>query len=169
MWGTDASMTWTRRDGYAWVFITVDHCNSELIGVHASKSGSRYEALEPLHQGLREHFGQLGDDVAAGLQLRHDHGPQYMSGVFQDELTFFGIESSPAFVASPECNGVAERFFRTLKEQLLWVETFDTIEELRLALQAFRKTYNEQWLVARHGYRTPAQVRADLIGGRVAA
>ena len=61
----------------------------------------------------------------------------------------------------PEGNGVAERFIRTLKENLLWVRTFDTIEELRTALLEFARSYNETWLVARHGYRTPAQVRAD--------
>ncbi|HJN75340.1 MAG TPA: integrase core domain-containing protein [Myxococcota bacterium] len=164
MWGTDASMTWTRQEGYVWVFIAVDHCNSELVGVHASKSGSRFEALEPVKQGLREHFGPLERDVAAGLQLRHDHGPQYMSNVFQDEIDFFGVESSPAFVASPEGNGVAERFFRTLKEKLLWVETFETVQDLEPALQAFREIYNEQWLVARHGYSSPAQVRRELTG-----
>jgi putative transposase len=41
------------------------------------------------------------------------------------------------------------------------VRTFDTIEELRAALIEFARHYNETWLVARHGYRTPAQVRAD--------
>jgi hypothetical protein len=44
---------------------------------------------------------------------------------------------------------------------LLWVRTFDTIEELRAALLEFARHYNETWLVARHGYRTPVQVRAD--------
>ena len=48
-----------------------------------------------------------------------------------------------------------------LKENLLWVRTFDTIEELRAALIKFARHYNETKLVARHGYRTPAQVRAD--------
>ena len=42
----------------------------------------------------------------------------------------------------PEGNGVAERFIRTLKEQLLWVQTFDTVEELRLALLEFKERYN---------------------------
>ena len=42
------------------------------------------------------------------------------------------------------------------------MRTFDTIEELRAALVEFATRYNETWLVARHGYRTPAQVRADL-------
>ena len=169
MWGTDATMTWTRRDGYAWVFLAVDQCTGELVGVHAAKHGTRFEALEPLHQGLRDHFGPLGENVAVGLKLRHDHGSQYMSGVFQDELDFFGIESSPAFVGSPEGNGVAERFVRTLKEQLLWVETFETVEDLRRALQAFRDTHNRHWLVARHDYRTPSQVRQELVPIQAAA
>ena len=71
-----------------------------------------------------------------------------------------GNEASPSFVREPEGNGVAERFIRTLKE-LLWVRTLDTIEELRAALVEFATRYNETWLVARPGYRTPAQVRAD--------
>ena len=62
----------------------------------------------------------------------------------------------------PEGNGVAERFIRTLKEQLLWVQTFDTVEELRLALLEFKERYNREWLCERHGHQTPAQVRAAL-------
>jgi putative transposase len=53
-----------------------------------------------------------------------------MSDHFQKELKFLGIESSPAFVRAPEGNGCAERFIRTLKENLLWVRTFDTAEDL---------------------------------------
>jgi putative transposase len=49
--------------------------------------------------------------------------------------------------------------FRTLKEQLLWVRHFSTIDELRQALLAFKETYNREWLIARLGYRSPAQVR----------
>jgi hypothetical protein len=44
-----------------------------------------------------------------------------VSDYFQDELKFLGIEPSPAFVREPEGNGVAERFIRTLKEQMLEV------------------------------------------------
>ena len=81
-----------------------------------------------------------------------------MSGDFQDEIKCLGIEASPSFVREPEGNGVAERFIRTLKENLLWVRAFKTIEELRAELVAFVRRYNETWLVARHGYKTPARV-----------
>jgi putative transposase len=42
-----------------------------------------------------------------------------MSHPFQHELAFLGVRSSASFVAEPECNGVAERFVRTRKHQLL--------------------------------------------------
>jgi transposase InsO family protein len=136
-------------------------CNSECVGIHADKSANRFQALEPIRQGVRRHFGAVGKDVAAGLMLQHDHGPNYMSDDFQSEIAFLGVEASPSFVRQPEGNGVAERFIRTLKENLLWVRPFETIEELRLALLDFAAWYNNHWLVARHGHRTPAQIRAD--------
>jgi transposase InsO family protein len=98
--------------------------------------------LEPIRQGVRCHFGAFAKDAARGLSVRHDHGSQYMSDHFQKELAFLGIESSPAFVRAPEGNGYAERFIRTLKENLLWVQTFDTVEQLRRALIEFREVYN---------------------------
>ena len=108
---------------------------------------------------MRRYFGAIGKDVARGLAVRHDHGSQYMSDAFQNEMRFLGIESSPAFIRAPEGNGCAERFIRTLKENLLWIQTFDTVEQLRLALLEFRETYNTTWLIQRLGYKTPAQAR----------
>ena len=97
-----------------------------------------------------------------GSGLRHDHGSQYLSDHFQGELRFLGIRSSPSFVAAPDGNGCAERFIRTLKEQLLWVEPFETVQQLRLPLLAFKDRYNQKCLVERHGHRTPAAVRQAL-------
>src|SRR5678815_5633990 len=161
LWGTDMTQSVTLAEGVAHVFVAVDHCNSECVGIHADKSANRFQALEPVRQGVRRHFGAIGKDVAAGLKLRHDHGSNYMSNDFQSEIAFLGIEASPSFVRQPEGNGVAERFIRTLKENLLWVQRFETIEDLRLALLEFTDCYNTHWLVARHGHRTPAQVRVD--------
>ena len=169
MWGTDMTTTVTVSEGAAFVFVAVDHCTTECIGLHAAKRGTRFEALEPIRQGVRERFGEIDDGVARGLRLRHDHGSNYLADDFQQEVAFFGIESSPSFVREPEGNGVAERFIRTLKENLLWVRSFDTIEELRLALLAFKRTYNEQWMLEKYHYRSPAQVRRDLVGLDAAA
>jgi putative transposase len=168
MWGMDATSCLT-QEGTATVFVVVDHCASECMGIHAAKPGTRFEAVEPLRQGVRAIFGAYETAVAAGLQARHDHGSQYVSDYFQDELRFLGITSSPAFVREPEGNGVAERFIRTLKEQLLWVRPFATVEALRVALLEFKERYNRGWLCERHGHQTPAAVRARCAAATVAA
>jgi putative transposase len=162
MWGTDATAGWT-DEGLATIFIAVDHYTAECVGIHAARRGTRFEALEPLRQGVQAHFGACREDIAVGLALRHDHGSQFLSNHFQAELRFLGITSSPAFVREPEGNGCAERFIRTLKEQLLWVEHFATVEDLRQALLAFRDRYNREWLIGRHGHRTPADVREAFV------
>jgi putative transposase len=95
-----------------------------------------------------------------GSQYAHD---------FQAELAFLGIEPSPTFVREPEGNGCAERFIRTLKDNLLWVRRFTTIEELRQALHAFKDTYNRTWIVERHGYQTPAAATAAQLAPLPAA
>jgi putative transposase len=161
LWGTDMTSTFTRQEGQVAIFIAVDHCSAEWVGIHAAKQGTRFEALEPIRQGVRTAYGAFGQDIAQGLLLRHDHGRQYMSHMCQEELTFLGITSSPAFVREPEGNGCAERFIRTLKENLLWLTTFETVEDLRLALHEFQRQYNETWLIGRHGYKAPAQVRHE--------
>jgi transposase InsO family protein len=97
------------------------------------------------------------------LSLRHDCGSQYISDDFQDELSFLGIEASPAFVRSPQCNGCAERFIRTLKENLLWIHTFESIDDLCQALQGFKRQYNESWIIEKHSYKTPKRVREKCL------
>jgi len=162
MWGTDLTTTIT-GEGQAAVFVAVDHCSAECVGIHAAHHATRFEALEPIRQGVRRHFGGLAKDVARGLSVRHDHGSQYVAHDFQKELRFLGIASSPAFVRAPEGNGCAERFIRTLKENLSWVRSFATVEELRQALLAFREVYNETRLIERHGFRPPAAIRDEQL------
>lgn len=162
MWGTDATQVVTLEQGTATIFAVIDHCTAECIGIHAAVRGTRFEALEPLRQGVREHFGSYEQGATQGLAVRHDHGSQFLSRYYQGELAFLGATSSPAFVREPEGNGCIERFWRTLKEQLLWVRTFRTVEELRVALQEFRDHYNRTWILQKHGYLTPSQVRAKL-------
>ena len=161
VWGTDMTTTVTTKEGKAAVFVAVDHFNSECVGIHASKRQTRFEALEPIRQAVREYYGGFTEDITKGLKIRHDHGSQYMADEFQDEIEFLGMTSSPSFVREPEGNGCAERFIRTLKENLLWVRTFETVEQLRLAVLKFKKTYNEQWMIQKFGYQTPSQARKD--------
>ena len=63
MWGTDLTTTWT-EEGPAAVFIAVDHCSAACVGIHAAARATRFEALEPIRQGVRRHFGGMARDSA---------------------------------------------------------------------------------------------------------
>lgn len=163
MWGIDGTAAPTIADGSAAIFVLVDHATSECLALQASRRGRRFEAIDALRSAVRTIFGGYEPQIAAGLSLRHDHGSPFVADLFQSELNLLGITASPAFVREPETNGCAERFIRTLKEQLLWLRHFATIAELQAALDDFRQRYNTSWRLEKHNYASPAQRRLDLL------
>ena len=161
IWAIDGTSCMTDQDS-ATVFVVIDHCTGECLGAHSARRGTRMEAIDTLRQAIRATRGTFDRDVAAGVALRHDHGSQFISHAFQDELRFVRIRSSPSFVRSPEGNGCVERFIRTLKEQLLWLTRFASVEELHAALQKFADRFNNLWILGRLGYKTPAPHRRSF-------
>ena len=64
MWGTDLTTTIT-GEGQAAVFVAVDHCSVECVGIHAASRATRFEALEPIRQGVRRPFRRLRQEHRA--------------------------------------------------------------------------------------------------------
>ncbi len=160
MWATDATQITTVEDGKVWLFGVAEHWNAELLGWHVAKRGTRFEAIQAVGMAVRRQFGHLGAGAARGLALRHDHGSNFMSDVFQKQIRFWGMAPSYAFVGEPETNGVIERLFRTLKEQVVHGRVFRTIDEVRDAIRTFVTRYNAEWLIEKNGHRSPDAMRA---------
>ena len=159
MWGTDGTRVFTLDEGWVWIFTAVEHWNAECVGWHVCKKGDRYAALQPLSMALNNLYGGVQAEVARGLALRMDHGTQYLSDHFLNQVKFWGITPSFAFVAEPQTNGVAERFNRTLKEQAIYGQIFRTVEDVREAVKTFVDLYNREWRVEKNGFKTPSEIR----------
>jgi transposase InsO family protein len=159
MWGTDGIRIETVDEGWVWVFAAVDHCDACCVGIHAVKIGNRFAALQPIAQGLHNEFGATGAGAGRGLTLRMDHGTQYTADDFLHQVRFWGIAPSFAFVAEPQTNGVAERFNRTLKEQVIHGRIFRNLEEVRTAVTAFKDRYNRHWRLEKLGFMSPLEAR----------
>jgi putative transposase len=157
--------------GWEWVFACIDHYTAEAW-VHVAKVGDRFAALQPVYDAVIDRWGRLDADIARGLQLRHDWGPPYRSGHFLGSIAWLDVADDAAFLGEPETNGCAERWIRTLKEQRLWAELHDTIDQLRQAVNGFVDRYNTSWLIQQHGHQTPkeayqaaqATAAADQVG-----
>ena len=161
MWGTDGMRIETVDEGWVWVFSAVDHFDACCVGIHAVKTGSRFAALQPIAQGLQTEFGATGVEAGRGLTLRMDHGTQYTADDFLNQIRFWGIAPSFAFVAEPQTNGVAECFNRTLKEQVIHGRVFRNLEEVRKAVTAFKDRYNRHWRLEKLGFMSPLEARQD--------
>jgi transposase InsO family protein len=153
---------WTRQEGWCWFFGAIDHCVEDLVGWHVAKVGDRWAALEPIRQGVQRIQRRLRAEDRLGAGAPSRHGPQYTADQFRGELRWLGIRPSPSYVGEPECNGLTERWIRTLKEECLYLHDFATLDEARQVIGEFIERYNHAWLLARHGYQTPAAVRQAL-------
>lgn len=161
MWGSDGTKVLTVDEGWVWIFSVADHWNTECLGWHVCKKGDRFAAYEPISQAVQKIYGGRGKGIASSLKLRIDNGSQYTSDYFLDQVKHLGIEASFGFVRQPETNGVAERFHRTLKEQICEGKIFKNTDEVREAVGRFVDIYNAQWLVAKRGYQSPAEARSN--------
>ena len=157
-WATDGAKIWTTDDGWVWLFDLVEHWNGECLGWHVCKTGHRFAAWEPIAQALGAVLGGK-PQAARGIELRHDHGCQYLNDFFQSNARFHGFVPSFALPGEPETNGVVERFHRTLKEQIIHGRTYQNLPQLRTAVAAFVHSYNHHWLLEKLRFQSPIQAR----------
>lgn len=108
---------------------------------------------------VQQQFGHLGKDAARGIKLCHDHGSCFLADEFDRQVKAWGLTPSYALVGQPETNGVIERFFKTLKEQVVYGRIFQNIEEVRTAVRDFIARYNAEWLIEKNGYLSPHAMR----------
>lgn len=164
MWGTDGKRFYTLQDGWCWFFGVIDHFNDEIMAWYVCKKGDRFAAMEPLRMAVKKVFGSLDRNICTdiGLFLRADHGTQYDSHDFQNEIQFLGLGYSPAFVRSPECNGIIERFHRTLDEQVFDTQVFESLKQAQKAIAEFIEKYNRDWLIHRLGLTSPLDYRNEF-------
>jgi len=76
-----------------------------------------------------------------------------------------GASSTPTRRSgAPTGNAVVERVIRTLKEEVVWLRDWESIDELRAAIMAWVRRYNEQRPHQALGWKTPAEYRAEHLG-----
>lgn len=161
MWATDGKKFWIDGEGWHWFFGVIDHFNDEIYSWHIAKKGNRFAAMEPVRSAVRKLFDSVDKDVCKGmtLQLRSDHGSQYDSADFMNEMKFLGLGMSKSYVRSPECNGIIERFHRTLEEQVFQIHAFSTFQDAHDTINQFINNYNKDWILHRLNYCSPIEYR----------
>jgi putative transposase len=160
---TDLTTTWTKRDGVVAIVPTIDCGCRSLLGMVVTKDQHGPAVLESVQQALRAAFGSPAY-VPDGVELRSDHGPQYTGADCASLVEQWGLEHTYAPVGRPTGNAVVERVIRTLKEEVVWLRDWNDIDELRAAIDAWVRRYNERRPHQSLDWKTPAEYRAEHLG-----
>jgi len=162
-WAGDLTTTWTRQEGLAAITLIVDCGDRVALAASVSKSQESPAVLAPLAESLETEFGEPRN-VPSGLEFRSDHGPQFTGGDCEELCQHWHLDHTFAPVGRPTGNAVVERLILTLKQELLWTRDWDSIDQLREAINAWLLTYNEVRPHQALGNLTPAEKRAQNLG-----
>ena len=160
-WATDLCRVWTSRDGWASLALVIDCHNRELIGWHLSRNGRAQMASSALEQALINRFGALGR-VTSPLTLRSDNGLIFTSKHYTSLVRSYGLQQEFIMPHCPQQNGMIERFIRTLKEQCVHRQRFESIQHANRVLADWIGFYNHQRPHQSLGMKSPVEVREAL-------
>jgi len=97
------------------------------------------------------------------LTLRSDNGPQPCSKRFAEFLSAHGIKGQYTGYNAPDDNAYVERVIRTIKEEEIWPNLWDTLGEAREAIGEYVEYYNNERIHSALNYRTPSEAAAAFI------
>ena len=142
----------------------VDCCTRELVGWTLDRRCRTGEWTAAVRMALASR--ELMDKSRCrelGLVLRSDNGSQPCSKRFVEFLGARGVKGQYTGYDAPDDNAYVERVIRTIKEEEIWPNQWDTLSEAREAIEAYVKYYNEQRIHSALDYQTPSEVAAAFI------
>ena len=107
-----------------------------------------------------ESEGLTTKEACRKLTLRSDNGSQPCSKKFVEYLGKTGIKGQYTGYNAPDDNAYIERVIRTVKEEEIWSNVYDTLSEARAAIEVYVNYYNDERIHSALGYQTPHEVAA---------
>ena len=158
-WGID--MTKVTVQGFGWVYIVVvlDWYTKKVTGYYAGLQCKAKHWLEGLDMAVNRQFPGGARDQ--GLCLMSDNGCQPTSVSFMKACSDLGIKQIFTSYNNPKGTADTERFFRTMKEELLWLREWTSPFELLNEIGEWIQEYNTHYLHSSLKYKTPTQVESE--------
>jgi putative transposase len=115
----------------------IDWHTKEILGHEISLRNKSTQWITALQEALFNGYPEGAKDK--GIKLTSDHGSQPTNKSF---MKF--------------CNAETERMIRTIKEEVIWVHEFKSLEEAKEKIKEFIEFYNREYPHSAIGYKSPS-------------
>ena len=129
-------------------------CDGEILAYSITKKPNMEMVLGMLNQ-MYEHI-----KLPKGVVLHSDQGWHYQHAAYQNSLKKHGIIQSMSRKGNCLDNAMMENFFGLMKNELLYVNRFESIEEFERELKKYIWWYNNKRIKLRLKGMSPAIYRA---------
>lgn len=143
------------RSAFVYLACILDAFSRRCVGWHLSREMNTQMTSRALQQAIRERRPR------PGLIHHSDRGVQYASHDYIEQLQTIGTQISMSAVGNPYDNAKAESFFKTLKQEEVYLKEYNSFADAGQNLTTFiEKVYNEKRLHSSLGYLPPAEFEA---------
>jgi putative transposase len=155
-WHVDMTKIWS-QEGWAYLVAIIDAYDRRIVSFNVQSFCRDDETIGALHLAVNQTYPEGIREADARLKLVHDNGPQFTSRDFTKTLDILGIESVRTAYKHPQSNGLIERWFRSLKEEEVWLHEYTSIGEVREAVSRYVQWYNEERPHSSLRYKSPME------------
>lgn len=145
--------------GWVYLVVVLDWCTKKVVGWNLSLRSKASDWRKALEMALLREFpyGVRG----SGLKLVSDNGSQPTSTSFMRDMKILGIEQIFTSYDNPKGNAETERMMRTIKEEVIWLNEFSSLEEAREKIGKWIEIdYNKLYVHSELGYMSPEEYEA---------
>ena len=156
-----ADLTYIRLpEGFCYLAAILDAYSRKVVGWALSEVIDARLVIAALEQALQ------GRKPAPGWIHHSDQGVQYACRDYVRILAAAEARISMSGKGRPRDNAQAESFMRTLKQEEVYLQDYQTCTEAKQAISHFiNEVYNEKRLHSSLGYRPPSEFEALLAAG----
>jgi putative transposase len=142
--------------------VIMDCYTRQIVGWNLARRCRASEWVSAVRMAL-EARGLDGKEGLASLTLRSDNGCQPSSKEFRAYLSQAGVRPQYTGYNAPDDNAYVERVIRTIKQEEIWSNSYDTVSEAWAALAEYLRYYNASRLHSALDYRTPDEAQAAAL------